>query len=374
LPQDLVEPASIEIGPALLLPDGRVFNIGATGHNALYTPPALASQPGTWSPGPDFPHDAAGHTLGAKDAPACLLPNGNVLCVAGPVTGNFSDFLGPTSFFEFDGTSLHRIADPPNAGGPPFVGRMMLLPTGQVLFAAGSAALHVYTPSGGPDPAWRPTITSHPADVRPLHTYTLQGRQLNGLSQAVGYGDDSAAATNYPLVRLRNLHTGQVRYCKTFDHSTMGVATGTVIHGTQFKVPLGLHPGDYEMVVVANGIASTPVYLRVNPFRLIHGLDETLVNFLIGSLADGPLWVLGPHGPVPVDPWGPAFAKEAQEARRAVVHGLRELQALGAKVAKLRTKATALIPPAVDPEYEEARAKAGVTAPAKKGETVKVRS
>ena len=357
LPQDLVEASSIEIGPAILLPDGRVFNLGATGHNALYTAPALASHPGTWNRGPDFPKDASGRTLGAKDAPACLMPNGHVLCVAGPVTGNANDFLGPTSFFEFDGASLNRVPDPPNAGGPPFVGRMMLLPTGQVLFAAGSNAIHVYTPVGGPEPDWRPAITSHPSEVRPLHTYTIHGRQLNGLSQAVGYGDDSSAATNYPLVRLRNIHTGQVRYCKTFDHSTMGVATGTVIQSTQFKVPLGLHAGEYELVVVANGIASCPVFICVHPFRLFHPINEAMVNFLIGSLADGPLWVLGPNGPVPVDPWGPEVAKEAAEARRAVVQGLKELQTLGARVAKLRSKATSMIPPAVDADYAAALAK-----------------
>jgi hypothetical protein len=359
LPQDLVEAASIEIGPAILLPDGRVFNIGATGHNALYTPPALASQPGSWNRGPDFPKDATGRTLGAKDAPACLMPNGHVLCVAGPVTGKANDFLGPTSFFEFDGTSLQRVQDPPNAGGPPFVGRMMLLPTGQVLFANGSNAIYLFTPAGGPEPDWRPAITAHPLEVRPLHTYTLHGRQLNGLSQAVGYGDDSSAATNYPLVRLRHIHTGQVRYCRTFDHSTMGVATGTILHSTQFRVPLGLHAGEYEMVVVANGIASCPVFICVEQFRLTLPLDEAMVNFLIGSLADGPLWVLGPNGPVPVDPWGPEVAKEATEARRAVIQGLKELQTLGARVAKLRAKTTAMIPPSVDAEYEAALIKTG---------------
>ena len=46
---NLVETASFEIGPALLLPDGRVFAIVATGNTSLYTLPAVATNPGTWA-------------------------------------------------------------------------------------------------------------------------------------------------------------------------------------------------------------------------------------------------------------------------------------------------------------------------------------
>jgi hypothetical protein len=77
-PFDLVEAASIEIGPAVLLPDGRVFAVGATNHTALYTMPPNSNQPGTWGNGPTFPLPAGVANLGAKDAPGCLLPNGLV--------------------------------------------------------------------------------------------------------------------------------------------------------------------------------------------------------------------------------------------------------------------------------------------------------
>ena len=150
VPVDLVESSSIEIGPACLLPDGRVFAVGATSHTALYNPPPIANQPGTWNIGPNFPLSSTGQTLGAKDAPGALLPNGNVLCVAGPVDGVSGHYLSPTLFFEFDGTSLIRVPDPPNSGSVPFVGRMLLVATGQVLFAAGSRAIYVYSPSGSP--------------------------------------------------------------------------------------------------------------------------------------------------------------------------------------------------------------------------------
>jgi hypothetical protein len=352
LPVELVEASSIEIGPGVLLPDGRAFFVGATGHTALYTPAPIASQPGTWAAGPDLPTDASGMQLGAKDAPGCLLPNGKVLCAVGPVDGQGGSFLSPTYFFEFDGTSLARVPDPPNASGVPYAGRMLLLPTGQALFAAGTPAIHAYTPDGSPDPAWAPGLTAWPTTIRRLGTYTLQGRQLNGLSQAVGYGDDAGAATNYPLVRIRYLATGHVRYLRTFDHSSMGVATGTALHTTNFSVPFDVELGLAELCLIANGISSPCVLVDVLPFRIPFPVEKGLVNWLIGSLADGPLWVLGPHGPIPVDPWGPKIAREAEAARAQVIQGVERLRQLGDRLHAKRFDASRQVAPAVDEEAE----------------------
>jgi len=349
LPVDLVEASSIEIGPACLLPDGRTFCIGATSKTALYTMPPIANQTGMWSAGPQFPN-LGGKTIGAKDAPACLLPNGNVLLVGGPVDGVKNSYLSPTYFFEFDGTSLNRVPDPPNSGGPPYTGRMMLLPTGQVLFAAGTSALYCYTPDGGPDGAWRPSITSAPGLIRAGGSYTLHGRQINGLSQAVSYGDDAAGATNYPLVRIRHIATGRVKYCRTFDHSSMGVATGTSIESTNFIVPLDILTGLSELCVVANGISSSCVTLTVLPAFIINPHLYEVWNWLIGSLADGPLWVWGPSGPVPVDPWGPEYAEQVKEARAQMLAGMRELASLGKRIETERKNKSEAVRPAVDPD------------------------
>ena len=103
IPVDPVKAGTSEIGPAILLPDARVFAIGATGHTALYTKPDVANEPGTWTIGPDFPA-IDGIPIGAEDAPACLMPNGHVLCVAGPING---DYLPPTYFFEFNPKTNH---------------------------------------------------------------------------------------------------------------------------------------------------------------------------------------------------------------------------------------------------------------------------
>jgi hypothetical protein len=265
-PVDLVEAevASVEIGPALLLPDGRVFAVGATNYTALYTMPPVSNQPGTWATGPTFPPPAAGVTLGAKDAPACLMPNGLVLCVGGPVN-NVNVYAGPTYFFEFNPTTntMAAIANPPTNGQPPFYGRLLLLPTGQVLFSNKSTNIQVYTPTGSPDPVWVPTITSVPSSMVPGGTYTLYGRQITGLSQAVSFGDDAQMATNYPIIRVRNNLSGDIFYCRTFNFSTMGVNTGTVIHNTRFRIPFGAELGASQITVIANGISSAPVNVHV---------------------------------------------------------------------------------------------------------------
>jgi hypothetical protein len=337
VPVELVQASSIEIGPGMALPDGRAFFAGATGHTALYTPPPIANQTGTWTTGPDFPNG-----LEAKDAPGCLMPNGRVLLIASPA-GEGGSYPGPTHFFEFDpnANTMTAAPDPPNAGGPCFTGRMMLLPTGQVLFTSGSPGAFVYTPSpsGVPDDDWRPEIVSCPTVLRAKQTFTLQGEQLTGLSQAVSYGDDAGLATSYPLVRIRNVNTGHLRYCRTFNHSTMAIGTGETTQHTSFKVPAGMEHGAAELEVVVNGIASEPIRVNVWPFLLHFHIDEAAVNTLIGSLADGPLWVLGQHGPVPVDPWGPKIGKEAEAARDSIVSAVRELQRLGNEVQKLREQA-----------------------------------
>ena len=263
-PVELVQASSIEIGPAVLMPDGRVFTIGATGHTALYTPSGDETGAGSWMAGPDFPTDGAGRLLKAKDAPACLLPNGRVLCVAGPAGDAAGDWPSPTMFFEFDGANLNRVDDPSNATGVIYEGRMLLLPTGQVLYSAATPAMYVYEPDPGPQQAWKPVITACPTDMHNSATYTLQGQQLNGLSQAVSYGDDAQMATNYPLVRLRDTATNAVYYCRTFNHSTMAVATGSATVSTSLVVPPAVPQGTYALAAVANGIASDEVTVQID--------------------------------------------------------------------------------------------------------------
>jgi hypothetical protein len=252
-----------EIGPAILLPNGKVFAIGATGNSAIYTPPTVITDPGTWAAGPTF-MDSGGNTSFPMDAPAVLLPNGKVLLVGSPTPP--CSYPGPTTFFEYDpSTNLATvISSSGNASGPAYTGRMLLLPTGQVLYSNGSTNLQIYTPDGTPQATWKPAITAFTSVMTTGHHYTLSGTQFNGLSQACSYGDDAQMATNYPIVRVTNSLSGKITYLRTSDHSSMGVATGATVVDTTIHIPDDLLPGPYSMVVVANGIASDSVNITIS--------------------------------------------------------------------------------------------------------------
>ena len=103
-----------------------------------------------------------------------------------------------------------------------------------------------------------PTITGVPSTLRRGRTYTLLGRQINGLTQCVYYGNDATQATNYPIVRLHAPDWHRRVLLPDRDFSTMGLQTGTVVHSCDFTVPSSLPYGCYDLVVIANGIPSSP--------------------------------------------------------------------------------------------------------------------
>ena len=164
----------------------------------------------------------AGVLLRAFDAPAVLLPNGHVLCVVGAVVtgGPDAGWAGlPISFFEFDGTNLHFVPAPTNASNTlTYNCRLLVLPTGQVLYSNCTPDLEVFTSKGTPHDHWRPHITQVPKALRHGHSHRLRGRQLNGLSQANAYGDDAQMATNYPVVRLK--YISLARRCTSLGRLT----------------------------------------------------------------------------------------------------------------------------------------------------------
>jgi hypothetical protein len=271
-PVSIVDHTMHEIGPAMLLYNGKTIffgaaNVSGKGKTAIYTPPATPTGVGTWAAGPDIPK-VGSTTMVANDCPAALLPNGHVLFAAAPFENN--DWGSPIYLFEYDPdtNTISPAATPPNNNAQLYWSRMLLLPSGEVLFSPASEDMQLYVPVGGPHDAWRPTISSVTAHLNFLGFghWTVTGTQLTGLSQANIYGDDCTNATNYPLVHLRNLSTGHVYYGRSSNFSSFGIATGGALQSFDFTLA-GVPAGEYELTVVANGISSWGVPFSYHPIR-----------------------------------------------------------------------------------------------------------
>lgn len=294
-----------EVGPCILLPDGRLFAIGGTGHTGIYTP-------GTgWSAGADFPADTTPNPINPLmtdiDAPGCLLPCGKVLCVAGNTNKNGFNtsgfWSGPTTLFLYDPTTnvpnkLPTTQQPTNRNDDTWRMRMLLLPTGQVLF--GSMSTNLSSNSIGifnadpadppPNAAWKPVITGFTPIMALGHHYKISGSQINGLSQACIYGDDAQMATNYPIVTLTSTSSGTVIYARTHDHSSMGVTPGPAVHTTIIDIPPAMPAGGYRLTVIANGIPSDPVDVTIAAAEpsLVVNLQDDLA---FGTVCNGPQYL-----------------------------------------------------------------------------------
>jgi len=253
-PQVLVDAGSAEIGPNVLMYDGRVLALGGTSHNAVWTPGNTVTAPGSWAAAPDFPNG-----LTMADAPACVMPNGRVLCSTAPGV-----FGGGVKFFEYNGTTFNPVPGNANSSGTTsYQGNMLLLPSGEMFFTDFTGTVHIYRSAGDPDDSWRPTVLDCPSVIGQGGKFVLQGTQLNGLTQGAFYGDDSSQFTNYPVVRL-SYPNGHVTYCRTSGHSTMGVATGSNLAWTNVEVPKTAELGMASLEVIANGVASMPYPVQVS--------------------------------------------------------------------------------------------------------------
>jgi hypothetical protein len=317
-----------ELGPSLRLQDGRVFDIGATQHTALYNPIGNA-----WTAGPDISGTLNGiaSPFGADDAPGAILPNGHVIFAAdagasqftssgnitadsqvitgipstailqvfwsvngsGITPGSFilsvdsasqvtisspasattsadaiswgGTFSLPTELFEFDPllNSIHQITsalpDPNLPFEPSYPTRMLILPTGQLLFSDSSSQLWVYTSEDAPNPFLRPFITK--VNALGGGKFRLSGLQLDGQSSGAAYGDDDQMDSNYPIIRMVDSH-GNVLYARTSNWSKIVVGEDG-IETVDFTPNPEVTPGNYSLIVSGAGISSFPFPIEI---------------------------------------------------------------------------------------------------------------
>ena len=276
LPVGLYDPYGFEEGAAFLLPDGRGFFIGSASYTAYYTPSGTNS-PGTWTAGPSIPD-----SLGAPDAASAMMVDGKIICAFAPTPVMDTVFKTPTTYYEFDylTNTFTRISAPDGTDSldaASYISNMLLLPDGNVLYASqGDDQYYVYTPSGTPLAAGKPTIDTTWATTTNCDTFMATGHLFNGITEGAGYGDDWQMNTNYPLVRLS--HGDTVIYATTYNWNSTGVMRGTKKDTTTFVVPVGLAPGTYNLQVVANGNASAPVSFVYCPPPVITGVKNVVTG------------------------------------------------------------------------------------------------
>lgn len=186
-------------------------------------------------------------------------------------------FSNPTEIFDFDpkANTITQIT----AGLPdpnlPYEGcyptRMLILPTGQLLFSDSSSQLWVYTPTTGePNPLMRPLVTS--ITYQGGGNFVLGGYQLDGQSAGASYGDDDQMDSNYPIIRMVN-SSGDVFYARTSNWSQIAVGNTAGYETVNFTLNSGVTPGEYSLIVSGAGISSFPTYIHISENEVNGGGD-----------------------------------------------------------------------------------------------------
>ena len=271
--------------PAAALPNGHliigtdagpnpiVLSSKTTAGSAVVTVPSTAGLQAGWGAS----GAAAGPNFIASVDSATQITLGNKAITT--TTSNLTYggvFSSPMLLFDFNPNngkmSPMNVPDPNLPFIPAFITRMLVLPTGQLLFNDSSNQPFVYTPNGAPPDSALPVITGVVANEG--GSYTLTGTQLNGQSAGAAYGDDAQMNENYPIVRLQtsmqvnaicnpNAANCRVYYARTSNWSSVAVGGGTTPQTVNFTLPEGIPSGQYLLTVTGAGISSAPVPFKV---------------------------------------------------------------------------------------------------------------
>jgi len=177
-------------------------------------------------------------------------------------------FSKPTMLLDYDpvlGTifPVSPVIPDPNLNNiPSYVTRMLMLPTGELLFSDSTNQLWVYTPDGAAAPSLRPMVAAVTNNGAGL--FTLSGTQLTGQSSGSSYGDDAESDEDYPVIRLVNA-AGTVYRARTTNWSPIGVGTGSTPQTVDFTLDPATPNGPFSLIVSAAGISSDAFPISIGP-------------------------------------------------------------------------------------------------------------
>jgi hypothetical protein len=240
-PGVFVPDGSDEMGPLLVLHDGRALVLGATNKNGLFTTGGPGGA-GSWTKVADTP---APYNHG--DAPSIVEPDGKVLTV---VTDDEEGVgYAPAVFYEYD-----PAADTWSLMATPFAFNnaerviLLALPNGQIWASGpGSPRAWLYTPVGASLAIARPSLDGVSAELGDL---ALTGAKLNGTTTGADLGDDGKMATNFPIVSFTDA-AGHVYYGRSYGFDDM--APGRC-RSARVVPPRAIPDGTYVVHVAASGV------------------------------------------------------------------------------------------------------------------------
>ena len=235
---------------ATLLPSGKVLIAGgwivglsATNILAVCRPYDPAS--GIWTPTGSM---SVGRFLHA----ACLLPNGKVLVSGGMTNSNFAQTWSAEIYDPASGTWTPTASTPQITSGH----SMIVLPNGKVLTApVGGFGVCFYDPGLSISNAWQPQITSVTSPLAIGGSLTVNG---SGFGQIIGNQsgpDGQGTSTDYPLVQLRSIESGQTTFLLATNWSANSFTS----------LPVTNFPPGYALATVfAGGIPSTSSMVNIS--------------------------------------------------------------------------------------------------------------
>jgi len=220
---------------ATLLPNGKVLVAGGFGTDELSSAEIYNPATNEWSP--------AGSMATARSGPsATLLPNGKVLVAGGSNGGKLStvELYDPATDAWSPAASL-AVARTDHLPA--------LLPNGKVFVIGDGTSCELFDAGLGFQESWRPVAAPTDVSLPDGAKLTLAGGLLRGHSEAGG-GATNSSASDHPLVQLRTLDGGLIKFLDL--DSTAGWSANSFTSAKVAGFPAG-----YAMVTVfVNGIPS----------------------------------------------------------------------------------------------------------------------
>lgn len=240
---------------ATLLPNGKVLVAGGGfGLTNVFLSSAELYDPvaGTWT-------NTGGMNNARGSHSATLLPGGKVM-VAGGYAG--TNYLSSVELYD-PATGTWTLT-----GNLNFARRShtaTLLPSGKVLIAGGYngnfayptdyvSSAELYDAGLGYSNVWRPQITTVTSPVNLGGSLVVTGAQFRGIAEGSS-GNTQDSSTDYPLVQLRSLESGQTVFLSSTNWGTNSFTS----------LPVWNFPPGYALATVfVNGIQSTSSIVNIS--------------------------------------------------------------------------------------------------------------